>query len=237
MGLFAKWVFVATLVCVVHVGLGFRPAAADQSSPTPWLVRPVASDTSDYSLTSGIGVYDSVVSFPGLPWQSGATIEATTKIYKNQAGPQFIFEQIPKDQEFDSWRQMHAIFGLYDKRFSQIDPKVVLDNLVGQDLSTYEKACGRRHLSYDLVERSGTHMLVALFCENSPNARAGSGYGDGVGEISIRKYFVVKNTFVKVYHHWKGGKFDRSDAGSWPVSWPDFEAMVKDFHKVTAFPK
>jgi len=74
--------------------------------------------------------------------------------------------------------------------------------------------------------------MTVIFCENSPNSPAGSGYGDGVGEITLMLISRYKNTLVKIYQNWRGKSFKLAEKASWPAKVSEVQEMIKRFNTI-----
>lgn len=209
------------------------------SSPTPaelQLIQGKKDDLSDYEVRTNLRVYDAIVVFPAPPWQVGGDVVGTTEVRRDQQGPIFIFEQIPKGQEFNTWTKMHAVLGQFDKSISIINPRKLFDNAINQSFDVYIKICEEKNFSYDVIRANSDHVLYVQFCEDSSADFKEIGYGEGIGEISIFRWMIVKNTLIKVYFHWRGRKFDKSDPSTWPMPQSEFDAMLASFNEIRAVP-
>jgi len=188
-----------------------------------------ADDTRDpEDITHAIHVYETDISYPVPVWFKDGSRSYKSQQFRKQSGPQFIFEYIPKDEKLESWSQMFAIRGDYLKS----NKDWTLEGYISASFKPFADVCGHEKLSLAKVSGTQTSQTYALFCEDSPLAPPGSGYGKGVGEIALFKFAKVGDTFVKVYHEWRGKSFLSKTPASWPVKQADLKIMIQRFQSV-----
>lgn len=166
------------------------------------------------SFVQAVNVYEAMVRFPPPIWVSDGDPRAQSEYFRQQNGPQFILEQIPKGQKFESWSQLYAVRGDYLKA----DQDIPLDSYISMSLQVYVDICGQERISFKPLSGSGASRTILLLCEASPHAPQGSGYGKKTGEVAVFHFAKVKDTFVKVYHEWRGTRFSAQKPETWPVS-------------------
>lgn len=183
-----------------------------------FLNGPVHAD--DSKVNVNLRLFDALALFPGPSWVVTGKISEETKIYRKQKGPQFIFEFVPKGETFQRWTQLYAVYALYSDRISNKD-------FIRASLGGFAVACGRTNLSIEPAARLVNGAIIIIYCQNSPNGPIKLGYGDDVGEITVMRLQRVRNTHIKLYHHWRGKAFDKTDTSSWPASPDQIKDMVE----------
>jgi hypothetical protein len=64
-------------------------------------------------ITQAIRLYQGNLIFPPPFWVRQVKDIANTKSFQKQQGNLFTLEQIPKEQEFDSWTNLYGVYGYY----------------------------------------------------------------------------------------------------------------------------
>ncbi|PIW30714.1 MAG: hypothetical protein COW30_01705 [Rhodospirillales bacterium CG15_BIG_FIL_POST_REV_8_21_14_020_66_15] len=182
------------------------------------------------ALLSTVPVYDAIVHFPGPSWLVAGNPADQIEFRREQNGATFVLEQIPKGEKFETWTQMYALMALYNE-------SLTLNDFIVQSLGLYLEACGKENFSLRKSFKQGdagpTYLII---CRDTPNGPENFGYGNGVGEIAAMTFRQYKNTFVKVYHEWRGKAFQSDDTQSWPVSTPVLKDMLQNIKTVRLLP-
>lgn len=180
--------------------------------------QPAASDENKVKVN--LRLFDVLAEFPGPTWITTGKISEETEIYRQQSGPQFIFEFVPKGETFERWTQLYAVFAIHSDRLSD-------QQFINASIGVFATACGRSNLTLKPAAQLFKGAIVVIYCHNSPQGPAKLGYGDGVGEITVMRLQRVENTHIKLYHHWRGTAFDMDDTAGWPASPAQIDAMVE----------
>ncbi len=181
-----------------------------------------------YKVTHSTRVYDAVVSYPAPSWYQGKDPLNMSENYRNQQGPHFVLEQIPKGESFERWTRMYAVSGTYVGK----GRTVPIDAFIDATVAGYVQMCGRENLAYSPLAQDQNSRTLLLYCQESSMGQAGIGYGPGIGEIALIRFFVVKNTLLKVYQEWRGKAFLARDESSWPVARSEVTMMVERFKEI-----
>jgi hypothetical protein len=88
--------------------------------------------------------------------------------------------------------------------------------------------CGTDNVAYEKLGDNIFDQTILLMCENSSNIKM-PGYGDGIGEVAIFRFFKRESTMIKVYQEWRGKRFDRADKSTWPVEMDELNMMIERF--------
>lgn len=175
-------------------------------------------------LNQTLNVYEAIVTYPGPIWyESGNPIDASEH-YRQQNGPEFVIEQIPKGQKFETWTSMYAVRGYY----LAARPDLTIDEFLGANLLIpYEQTCGRENIAIRVLERLPDRIMLLFLCQNSAGGPAGIGYRDGIGELAVYKAFKLKTTFVEVFQKWRGPRFVAGDNTTWPATVADVNHVIE----------
>lgn len=170
-------------------------------------------------------LYDTTVVFPPPSWQQSAKGDDESEINRKQSGNAFIMEFIPKGETFSGWSKLHAVAAIKTTRLSFPD-------FVRMSFAPYYQSCGKEELRIQEIERSDRSLLVSILCGDSSGGPSHLGYRDGLGEVTLMWFGFVKDTKIKVYHHWRGASFDADDKNSWPIEAPTYDRTVQEFRGI-----
>ncbi|MEQ9346733.1 MAG: hypothetical protein RIG26_09850 [Thalassospira sp.] len=184
-------------------------------------------DFKDREFTSVIHIYGNLVTYPMPAWfkpESEKDIFEQSKYFRDQKGPQFIYEQIPADQDFDDWEEIYIVSGLL------LGKDVPVQRVIDLYLAGFKQGCLNGEVkSYQVSNPENT--LVA-FCEEFDGASGLQGTQKGLGEIMVKRQFVSNGAVVSVTHEWRGPAFDYRDSASWPASEDEIDAMLERFKSI-----
>jgi hypothetical protein len=164
-------------------------------------------------VTQTVRVYDATLSYPPPMWVKSPTdaLEGST-VHREQKGNFFLMEQIRKTETLATWKEMLKITALQTPEAQRIGIARVID--VSND--GYHKACGD-NFGQHIFRQDAVGAVFGVFCGNTPRGPAAVGYGDGVGEISVNRIFIARNTIVLIQYAWRRGKFDQRNQTTYPV--------------------
>ncbi|GHD39107.1 hypothetical protein GCM10017083_00590 [Thalassobaculum fulvum] len=194
------------------------------------LVAATASADTDksldgYELTQHTRIYDAFISYPAPSWYQGKDPLDMSEMYRDQKGPEFILEQIPKGEAFNSWTRLYAVRGTYLGKGRTLP----LDRYVNATLLGYVQMCGQENVGVSPVGQGGNFLTLLIFCQNSSKGQTDIGYGHGIGQITLIRFYAVRNTLLKVYQEWRGKAFLARDESSWPVPRAEVTMMIERF--------
>jgi hypothetical protein len=165
-------------------------------------------------LTQLIRVFDATLDYPPPLWvTSQESLLKESAVYPQQNKNVFIQEQIRKTETLANWTEMLKVIGTQTPEAQKIGVRHAVD----LSISSYRGACEKDKLALQILRQEAASALFAVLCGNTPNAPRSIGYGDGVGEISVSRLFIVKDTVVQVQYSWRGAKFDIKNQATWPV--------------------
>jgi len=184
-------------------------------APAPRAAAQNAGGTAAPKLTQLIRVFDATLVYPPPLWiTSQESLLKESAVYPQQNRNAFIQEQIKKTETLANWTGMLKVIGTQTPEAQKIGVRRAIDRSV----SDYRGACEKGSLALQIVRQDAASALFTVLCGNTPNAPKAFGYGDGVGEISVARLFIVKNTIVQVQYSWRGAKFDIKNQATWPVA-------------------
>jgi len=175
-----------------------------------------------------INIFDAVVQYPAPGWQQTMKPLSESEMYRDQKGPSFIFEQIPKSESFEAWTQLYAIHGAYLPKVGNLTIK----KYANLNMDGFIQACGQQNIAITKLEDSAKALTIILFCAASPNGSAKLGYGPDKGEIALMTFRRQDNTFIKIYHEWRGQNFTATDNATWPVTPAVLNEMIRRFKSI-----
>ena len=181
-----------------------------------------------------VRLFDAVASYPAPSWiddkmaQSDKLLEMS-EFNRKQEQNEFILEQIPKGESFSNWTKLYAVFAVKIPASAGFS----LEGFVNGSLAPFIQSCGRPNFTIQPLERTGEKMVTLVFCQNSPRAQEGTGYGEGIGEIGLFHFQKVKDTYVKVYHEWKGKNFSLEDQSGWPIKVEKLRDIADRFRTIS----
>ncbi len=164
-----------------------------------------------------IHLYGVNLIFPSPSWvdknRHDVNSLSVSKMHRQQQGAVFVFQLIPKAQEFSNWRQVFSITAVYNGA-----KKAHLNAFIRNTLGAYYSACGKKNVTISTVNKEQHAITIQLVCQSTPHASKHSGYGPGVGEVALIHFIRTPTVLIKLYQGWRGAAFKFNDRRSWPVS-------------------
>jgi len=174
-----------------------------------------------------IDLYDALLKYPQPAWISGqmepAELLDQSEFFKEQNGPTFIIEQIPDGQSFERWTSLFAIVA----EELQPDQAVPMQTFVGLSVEVNRRACVEDGFGVQVLGSDERSTIAVMVCDSVADGPPEVGYGPGVGEVSIWRFVVFENTYLKIYQRWRGLAFDIDVRGGWPVAEAEMLEMVR----------
>jgi hypothetical protein len=165
-------------------------------------------------VTQTVRVYDATLIYPPPLWvKSQDDAVNGSEHFREQKGNSFVLEQIKKPETFTNWTEMLKITGVQTPEAQ----KLGVTRVIALSNDAYLKACSNDNVGQHVFHQDAAGAVYAVFCGNTPNGPRAIGYGDGVGEISVSRLFIVKNTLLTVQYAWRRGKFDHANQATFPV--------------------
>ena len=164
--------------------------------------------------TQTVRLYDTTLTYPSPIW--AATEEerlAMGTSQRQEEKDQIVIEEIRKTETLQNWTQMQRVTGARLPDAQQMALHDALDLAVASHLAV----CDEDDFAAEVFEQHETSITFVVACGNTPNAPQDLGYGDGIGEISVVRLFLVKDTMVQVQYSWRGPEFDYKDPATFPV--------------------
>lgn len=189
------------------------------------LAPAVAQPLDAPKISQTINLFDAVVIYPAPSWQRSTDPSKDSEFSRNQSGPSFILEQIPKGERFEKWSRLYAVAAVRVQGLT-------LKDFINQSLTPFYNACGKENFSVLALPQTHEGITLRVLCQNSPLGPVKFGYGDGVGEVTLMRFGQVGNTFIKIYQHWRGKSFIATDTATWPVPTAEVDMMMNRFEAV-----
>ena len=186
--------------------------------------KPIVDATTGMQSLSAFG---GSVTFPQATWVKGALSDAESEFHREQHGGNVVWEQIPKGQSFQSWQQLYAVSAQSRRAADQ----TILTSAVETGY-VYMLVCGPENFEVITISQSLVDATYVYVCENSPKLSV-VGYGEGIGEVSLHRVAFAGSAVFKVYHSWRGPKFDFQDRSTWPVSNDELDKVKERFRQIS----
>ena len=114
--------------------------------------------------------------------------------------------------------------------FLRQSPQLTLDQFMAQSVGVWRPVCGEANYQTWIFNATDErHSDADLLPQKSQKCPAKYGYGSGVAEITAVALYKAGTTFVKIYQHWRGAKFEINDTKSWPVGEAELASVVNCF--------
>ena len=103
---------------------------------------------------------------------------------------------------------------------------------MAQSVGVWRPVCGEANYQARIFNATNDGIQILIFCLNSTKCPAKYSYGSGVGKITAMALYKAGTTFVKIYPHWRGAKFEINDTKSWPVCDAELASVVNRFAEI-----
>jgi len=140
-----------------------------------------------------VRLYDGVLTFPAPAWVNSAEDLGKVKTNQQQTDTTFTLEQIPKDQEFDSWTRLSGVYG-YKL------PEYDMDRFFGESLRFMINGCKVKPKAKILQNKEGNRIVIFL-CDELQDQWVVNGYNSEKAVVFMAQ---TKQSFVKVYQAFRG---------------------------------
>lgn len=175
------------------------------------------------SITQTIKLYQGVLSFPPPIWVNEIKDIGNSKSFRNQQKNLFALEQIPKDQEFDSYTQIYGVYGFYL-------PEYDMKRFIDESLNALALGCKVQAKS-KVVSAEGGAIIMTYFCSDLQDPLVVDGYNTESGFLYMSQ---VDQSFAKVYMAWRSKReFMKTD--KWPMNEQTVTEAVERMKKIRYF--
>ncbi len=145
-----------------------------------------------FKVTQVIKLFEGVLHYPPPLWMKGKDKIGDFNVYRKQEENSFIFEMIPKSQEFGRWSN---IYGVYAWKL----PEYELKRFFEESLHALSLGCKKQATSSLAAVEDG-RMVMAYHCPSLVNELVCDGNDAESGFLYLSQ---VNSTFVKVYQAWR----------------------------------
>lgn len=149
------------------------------------------------NMTQVIKLYQGTFKFPAPIWVNQVRDLNSSKLYRRQDKNVFTLEQIPKDQDFKSWKQLHGVYGFYL-------PEYDMTRFTDESLNALALGCKTQARS-TIIEQTDSKILMTFFCPDLAEPMVSVGCNTESGFLYISH---VDDSFAKLYMAWRAPKED-----------------------------
>jgi len=142
-------------------------------------------------------LYDGVITFPPPLWIKTKEELGNFKVSRHQDKNSFTFEQIPKDQKFESWTQMYGVYAWYL-------PEYDLKRFIAESLNALALGCKAEPKSVP-VSADKNAAILTYHCGELVDDLVVNGNNVESGFLFMGQ---VDHSFAKVYQAWRGNSKD-----------------------------
>jgi hypothetical protein len=175
------------------------------------------------TITQTVKLYEGVLNFPPPPWVNKVEDLGNSKYYRNQQNNLFTLEQIPKDQEFESYTQIYGVYGFYL-------PEYNMKRFIDESLNALALGCKVQAKS-KVVSAEGGAIIMTYFCSDLQDPLVVDGYNTESGFLYMSQ---VDQSFAKVYMAWRAKKEDMK-TDRWPMNKQTVTEAVERMQKIRYF--
>jgi len=200
------------------------PAPPPRSAPTP-APRSAPAPGREAWTAETLEIFGAEVVYPPPVWASDPAAASRSRVNRQRSGPRFVLEQLPGDESPERWKRLFSVYVHYrrDSRFEAFKEHAVL---------RWVRTCGRANIGFQALVDEPLRWMAIVVCERSPVGSPESGWGEGVGAITLLSTQRLADTYVRVHHTWRGPALSRGDTASWPVSDAELAEMVRRFTQI-----
>lgn len=173
-------------------------ASSNASSSEASKTRPMIMQT--------MNIYDGQLTYPAPHWVSSPKELGNFKASREQTKNSFTFEQIPKNQDFQSWTMLYGVYGwnLPDYDFKRF---------IAESLNALALGCKVQATS-KLVSAESGNVVMTYHCPDLVDPLVKNGNDTESGFLFMSH---VGSSYVKVYQAWRASNKDR-DTPAWPIN-------------------
>ena len=174
-------------------------------------------------ITQTIRLYQGILEFPPAPWVRKIQDINNTKTKQAQNNNLFSLDQIPKDQEFGSWKNLCGVYGFYL-------PDYDMKRFIDESLNALALGCKVKAKSKVVsVENGG--VIMTYFCSDLQDPFVFHGYNTESGFLYMSQ---VDQSFAKVYMAWRSKReFMKTD--KWPMNEQTVTEAMERMKKIRYF--
>lgn len=184
------------------------------------LIISISTDLYAAKIKRNINLHGVTLHYNSPPWSSGnkKDILNESRLSRQQKGPLFVIESIPKDQKFESWK---TLFGIKANKY-QTSPNI--DQWVYSNLIVFKQNCNGYQSR--LISKNKHFALVYVFCPAIKKTNLNQNK-EKTGEIAVFSFFTLNRVAISHYLEWRGKAFTIANKNSWPVSENEFKRGIQ----------
>ncbi|GAB7021511.1 hypothetical protein [Salidesulfovibrio brasiliensis] len=186
-------------------------------------VDSMADEKKADKIAQTIRLYEGVLKFPPAPWVKKVKDLGNSKFYRDQQKHLFTLEQIPKDQEFESWKNLYGIYGFYL-------PEYDMKRFLNESLNALAMGCKVQAKS-KLVSAENGAIVMTYFCSDLADELVVDGHNTESGFLYLSQ---VDKSFAKVYMAWRAKK-ETMQTDKWPMNEDTVRQAIQRLQQVRYF--
>jgi len=175
------------------------------------------------TITQTIKLYQGVLTFPPPMWVNEVKDLGNSKFFRDQQRNLFTLEQIPKDQEFDSWTNLYGVYGFYL-------PEYDMKRFINESLNALALGCKVQTKS-KIVNAENGMIIMTYMCKDLVDPLVVNGYNTESGFLFMSQ---VDQSFAKVYMAWRS-KQEYMKTDKWPMNAETMTEAVERMGKIRYF--
>lgn len=184
-----------------------------------------ANHTTAPAIIQTMVIYSGTLTYPAPHWISSPKEVGNFKASREQTKNTFTFEQIPKDQDFESWTMLYGVYGWHL-------PEYDFKRFIAESLNALALGCKEQAKS-KLVSAEGGSVVMTYHCAALVDPLVKNGKDTESGFLYMSH---VGSSYVKVYQAWRASNKDRGTP-EWPVTAESVASAIERMKQITYTPK
>lgn len=221
----------ATLACLIFgacVALAAAPGGQGSSEATLAPTSVAGAQETPQSppmIMQTMTIYNGLLTYPAPHWISSPKDVGNFKASREQTKSSFTFEQIPKDQDFESWTMLYGVYGWHL-------PEYDFKRFIAESLNALALGCKEQAKS-KLVSAEGGSVVMTYHCAALVDPLVKNGKDTESGFLYMSH---VGSSYVKVYQAWRASNKDRGTP-EWPVTAESVASAIERMKQITYTPR
>ncbi len=170
-------------------------------------------------------IYNGLLTYPAPHWITSPKDVGNFKASREQTKDTFTFEQIPKDQDFESWTMLYGVYGWHL-------PDYDFKRFIAESLNALALGCKEQAKS-KLVSAEGGSVVMTYHCAALVDPLVKNGKDTESGFLYMSH---VGSSYVKVYQAWRASNKDRGTP-AWPINEASITSAIERMKRITYTPR
>ena len=221
----------ATLACLIFgacVALAAAPGSQGGSEATLAPTSVAGAQETPQAppmIMQTMTIYNGLLTYPAPHWISSPKDVGNFKASREQTKSSFTFEQIPKDQDFESWTMLYGVYGWHL-------PEYDFKRFIAESLNALALGCKEQAKS-KLVSAEGGSVVMTYHCAALVDPLVKNGKDTESGFLYMSH---VGSSYVKVYQAWRASNKDR-DTAAWPITAQSVANAIERMKQIRFVPR